>query len=63
MNLSTLLLPILAQGDAPPPPQGMNPLFLMLIFGIMMYFLMIRPQQKRAKEAQAMQAGLFVSGW
>jgi preprotein translocase subunit YajC len=32
-------------------------LFLALLFGVM-YFLMIRPQQKRRREAQQMQAGI-----
>jgi preprotein translocase subunit YajC len=38
--------------------QGLESLIpLMLIFGIM-YFLLIRPQQKKLKEHQAMVAGL-----
>ena len=32
------------------PPQGPNMLFLMVPMFVIMYFVMIRPQQKRAKE-------------
>jgi len=59
------LFSILAQAtptqgaDAPPPnPLGMilMPLCLIVIF----YFLMVRPQQKRQKEQQAMVAGVKI---
>jgi preprotein translocase subunit YajC len=43
------------------PPTGVNPtnemikMILMIgVFGVLMYVLMIRPQQKRAKEQEAM---------
>lgn len=46
-----------AQGSAPTPAGEMNPIvsFLpfILIF-VVFYFLLIRPQQKKAKERQAM---------
>ncbi|MDG4780562.1 preprotein translocase subunit YajC [Micromonospora sp. WMMD961] len=37
---------------------GITPILMIaLLFGVM-YFMMIRPQQKRRKEAEAMQSGL-----
>ena len=43
---------ILAQATpaAGQSPQGPNILFLMVPMAVLMYFVMIRPQQKRAKE-------------
>lgn len=47
-----------AEGGAPPPGGGLiSFLPLILIFAIM-YFLLIRPQQKRMKEHQAMLAAV-----
>jgi preprotein translocase subunit YajC len=55
MNLNV----ILAQGAAPatqPNPTGemVRLVGMMLLFGVMIYFAMIRPQQKRAKEQAEM---------
>jgi preprotein translocase subunit YajC len=44
INLSTILL------DAAPQPNSMMPLLLMIGMIAVMYFFMIRPQAKRAKE-------------
>lgn len=46
-----------AQTAATSQAQGgllASPLFFMVIMGVMMYFLMIRPQSKRAKEHKAL---------
>ncbi|HZF97926.1 MAG TPA: preprotein translocase subunit YajC [Pseudoxanthomonas sp.] len=55
MNLLDFLIPS-AYAQAAPPPAGGG--FGMLVFPIVliavMYFLMIRPQMKRAKEHRAM---------
>jgi preprotein translocase subunit YajC len=47
-SLSTML------ADAAQQPQGPNILLLMVPMLVLMYFLMIRPQQKRAKEQRLM---------
>lgn len=39
-----------AQGAAPPPQGGMSMIWLMLLMFGLMYFLILRPQAKRAKE-------------
>ena len=48
---------LLAAGEAPASTQGGNPLatFVPFIFmAVIFYFLLIRPQQKRAKEQAAL---------
>ncbi len=46
-------------GDAPPQsPFGMSPWVMIVGFGAIMYFLMIRPNQKREKERREMLASL-----
>ena len=45
LNFSTLLLQA-----APQPGGGIMPIFLMVGMFVVMYFFMIRPQAKRAKE-------------
>jgi preprotein translocase subunit YajC len=52
---------VLLAGDASGGGSGTLSLLLMmgLIFGAM-YFLMIRPQQRRRREAESMQSGLGV---
>jgi len=59
------VLPILAQesegGDGIPPPQGMfggNFLFIMIAMFAIIYFVMIRPEQKKQKERQKMLSAL-----
>ena len=54
--LTALLTPLLAQAAAPAPGQ---PSFLVsyapvLFIFVMMYYVLIRPQQKRAKDQQAL---------
>jgi preprotein translocase subunit YajC len=47
LNLGTVLL---QAGSAPGTGGGMTPIFLMVGMVIVMYFFMIRPQAKKAKE-------------
>ncbi|MDR2577497.1 MAG: preprotein translocase subunit YajC [Chitinispirillales bacterium] len=56
-------LPLLAQdgGEQLPPPPGLfggNFLFIMLAMIAIIYFIMIRPEQKRQKERQSMLSAL-----
>jgi preprotein translocase subunit YajC len=56
-----LALSILAQTPTPPQqPGGLlnNPLFMLLPMMAIFYFLLIRPQQKRQRELQAMISAL-----
>ncbi len=46
LNLNTILL----QAGAPGPGGTMMPIFLMVGMFVVMYFFMIRPQAKRAKD-------------
>ncbi|RMG58322.1 MAG: preprotein translocase subunit YajC [Gammaproteobacteria bacterium] len=39
---------------APPQGAGLDLLFMVVFFGVIMYFMIIRPQQKRAKEHRKM---------
>jgi preprotein translocase subunit YajC len=55
MNLLDLLIsPAHAQAAAPAPGGGMGMLIMPLILLAVMYFIMIRPQMKRAKEHRGM---------
>lgn len=46
---------------APPAPGGlMSPMLMMVAFIALFYFMLIRPQQRRQKEHQAMLAKLAV---
>jgi preprotein translocase subunit YajC len=58
--LDLLIAPAYAQAAAPAPgPFGDVTAFLpMVLIFIVFYFLLIRPQQKRAKETRAMLAAL-----
>jgi preprotein translocase subunit YajC len=47
-----------AAGAQPSTGQMMQPFILMIVFLVIFYFLLIRPQQKKAKEHQAMLAKL-----
>lgn len=51
---------LLAQATPPAPPSGpfSSPLFMLLPMVVIFYFLLIRPQQKRAKELQTMVSSL-----
>jgi preprotein translocase subunit YajC len=55
-----LISTAMAQGTtaAPAASSGMSTMIFMLGIAAIMYFMMIRPQQKRAKEQQAMLAAL-----
>lgn len=55
-----LLIPGAWAAEAPPPGAGLGPLLMLGLFFIVFYFLLIRPQQKRAKEHAAMVAALAV---
>src|SRR4051812_9028649 len=46
LNFETVML----QAAAPQPGGGMMPIFLMVGMFVVMYFFMIRPQAKKAKE-------------
>ena len=55
MNLLDLLIsPAHAQAAAPAPGGGLGMLIMPLILLAVMYFIMIRPQMKRAKEHRGM---------
>ncbi len=49
-----------AQGTGAAGPSGMGALLLPVIMIVVFYFLLIRPQSKRAKEHRAMVAALEV---
>ncbi|MFM7605558.1 MAG: preprotein translocase subunit YajC [Prosthecobacter sp.] len=52
---------ILAQAPGSAAPGGLgNPLWMFVIMIVMMYFIAIRPQQKRMKEHQALVASAKV---
>jgi preprotein translocase subunit YajC len=58
----TVVLPVIAQeGDAPAPQPGLfggNFMFMMIAMIAIIYFVMIRPEQKRQKERQKMLSAL-----
>jgi preprotein translocase subunit YajC len=47
-----------AAGGAPTGAGGLSQILVLVVFVVVFYFLLIRPQQKRAKEHQAMLAKL-----
>jgi preprotein translocase subunit YajC len=49
-----LIAPAWAQGAAPAPGGGMESFILIGLMFVVLYFLMIRPQMKRAKEHKTM---------
>jgi preprotein translocase subunit YajC len=51
---------VLAQAAGSPPAGLGNPLWMFVIMIVMMYFIAIRPQQKRMKEHQALVASAKV---
>ena len=60
MFQTLVILAQAAPGGAPTPPQPspIASLMPLLFIGVIFYFLLIRPQQKRAKEQAAMVAAL-----
>ena len=49
-----------AYAQGAPTGGGFSPILIMVVFIALMYFMMIRPQQKRQKEHAALVAGLKV---
>jgi preprotein translocase subunit YajC len=49
-----------AQAAAAPGQGGLSPIFLMVGMVVLMYFMVIRPQSKKAKEHRELLAGLAV---
>lgn len=59
--MTTIIATLLAQSPAPSSaPGGLfgNPLVFMILMFVVMYFILIRPQQKRQKEAQNLQKSI-----
>ncbi|GHT22940.1 preprotein translocase subunit YajC [Bacteroidia bacterium] len=55
MNLATILLQ-----DAPAPEANYSSLIMIVLLFVIMYFFMIRPQQKQRKEIEKQRAALAV---
>ncbi len=63
MHIAALMTPVLAVGTAQPAPGGgsmLYPMGTMLLLLAIMYFLMLRPQQVKAKEHRDMISRLKV---
>jgi preprotein translocase subunit YajC len=58
MTMIELFLAQAAEGSAPNPQNPLVQFFPFLILLVMFYFLLIRPQQKKAKEHQALIAAV-----
>lgn len=56
--MSPVLLPLLQAEGAPAQPSMLGALLPFVLIIVVMYFLMIRPQQKRQKALQAMLSAL-----
>ena len=54
MSILALINPAHAQGAGGAPGTGMESIVLIVLMFAVLYFLMIRPQMKRAKEQKAM---------
>lgn len=52
--MNGLIPEAMAQGAGASPGGGFAPLIMMVVFIAIFYFLLIRPQQKKAKDHQAM---------
>lgn len=52
--LNVFISPAFAEGAAPAPQGGLLQFLPLVILMLVMYFLMIRPQQKKAKEHRLM---------
>ncbi|HYX35015.1 MAG TPA: preprotein translocase subunit YajC [Oligoflexus sp.] len=60
MSLFSLMDVAYAQGGKPAQPSTLEILIMPLAFIVIMYFLVIRPQQKKAKDHQALLTALKV---
>jgi preprotein translocase subunit YajC len=58
--MNALISPAWAQVGTSTSSSGFAPLLMMVVFIAIFYFLLIRPQQKKAKDHQAMIARLSV---
>ena len=58
--MNGLIPDAMAQAAGGSPTQSFAPLLMMVVFIAIFYFLLIRPQQKKAKEHQAMVTRLAV---
>lgn len=56
--LNVFISPAFAEGAAPAPQGSLLQFLPLIILMVVMYFLMIRPQQKKAKEHRLMVDGL-----
>jgi preprotein translocase subunit YajC len=52
--MSGLISTAYAQTGASPTGGGMGQILILVVFVVIFYFMLIRPQQKRMKETQAM---------
>ena len=57
-HMNGLLSDAWAQAAPAAPSQGFTPLLMVAVFFVIFYFLLFRPQQKRAKEHQNLLAKL-----
>jgi preprotein translocase subunit YajC len=46
------------QSQGPPPPSGLSMLVPFIAIGVIFYFLILRPQQKRQRDLQALVSSL-----
>lgn len=59
MHLHQSMVPLVASGDSS-SGGGVIQLVILLLIPLAMYFLLIRPQRKRMKDAAAMQSSLTI---
>jgi preprotein translocase subunit YajC len=56
--MSSLISPAFAQAASGPSGGGLSQILILVVFVAIFYFMLIRPQQKRMKDQQAMLAKL-----
>lgn len=56
--LDLFITPAWAQGQSAPPQAGLLNIIFLVVLLVLFYFLLIRPQQKRAKEHTKLVEGL-----